>query len=48
MISPAPGSLGPVRRVVFDADGAAALEQDAGGVRLGRDGQVRAAARRPR
>ena len=40
-----PCGLRPARRMVFDADRAAALEQDAGGVRIGRDGQVLTAAR---
>src|SRR5260370_330008 len=38
-----PCCLRPTRRVVFDADRAAALEQDAGGVRVRRNGQVLAA-----
>ena len=41
-----PRGLMPGRRVVFDPDRAAVLEQDAGGVRVGRDGQVLTAARR--
>src|SRR3984893_11283232 len=40
-----PCGLWPTRCMVFDPDGAAALEQDAGGVRIGCDGQVLTAAR---
>jgi len=40
-----PRGLAPAGGVVFDPDRAAGLEQDAGGVRVGRDSQVLAAAR---
>ena len=40
-LAPGKGGLAALRRMVFDADRAAALEQDAGRMRLGRDGQVR-------
>ena len=36
-----------MRRPVFDTDGAAAFDEDAGGVGVGRDRQIAAAARRP-
>src|SRR3984893_4321373 len=46
-LAPRPCGLRPTRSVIFDPDRAARLEQDAGGVRIGLDGQVLTAARRP-